>query len=178
MFWPGFVAKTPVYPGFPTSSSDQSLSFIWDVISWAWSPENVCRVKQNSQHSGCAFFFFFSWHTKWGKRLRLGPLRRGKWWLCWYPWEGKNEADSESIGKLQAGFNLYCRNDRNKCCCQSAAASVKGHCWCASEEQEAKLEQNRVSPFLFLQTCSSPLGEPNGGVAGRGIKWFPVTLRV
>ena len=55
---------------------------------------------------------------------------------------------------------------------------MKGHCWCASEEQEAKLEQNRVSPFLFLQTCSSPLGEPNGGVAGRGIKWFPVTLRV
>ena len=33
---------------------------IWDAVSWAWSPKNVCRIKHNSQLLGCVFFFQFS----------------------------------------------------------------------------------------------------------------------
>lgn len=50
----------------------------------------------------------------------------------------------------------------------NAAARVREHPWCDSQEQEAKLKQKGASPFSFLQPCSHPLLEkPKEGAAGK-----------
>ena len=51
----GFVAKTPIYPGSPTSSSKQLL-IIWDVVFQAQRLRFVHQVKHSSQLLGCIFF--------------------------------------------------------------------------------------------------------------------------
>ena len=53
---PALCGKTPMCPGLPLVSSEQSLRIICDAVSWAWSPKNVCWIKHNSQLLGCTFF--------------------------------------------------------------------------------------------------------------------------
>ena len=53
---PAFCGKTPICPGLPLVSSEQSLRIIWDAVSRAWSPKNVCWIKRNAQLLGCTFF--------------------------------------------------------------------------------------------------------------------------
>ena len=54
---PGFCCKDPYRSWLPPTSSQQSLTALWEAASWAWVLSFVRRIKQNSQLLGCAFLF-------------------------------------------------------------------------------------------------------------------------
>ena len=54
---PALCGETPMCPGLPFVSSEQSLRIIWDAVSQAWSLKNVCWIKSNAQLLGCTCFF-------------------------------------------------------------------------------------------------------------------------
>ena len=83
---------------------------------------------------------------------------------CAHTTERENNADSESEWKSAS----WIQTSTVEIIEINAAARVKEHPWCDSQEQEAKLKQKGTSPFSFLHPCSHPLlEEPEEGVAGK-----------
>lgn len=61
IFWTSdylvFVARTPIYSGSSSTSSEQSLRDIWETVSPTSVLSFVCWIKDYSQLLGCAFHF-------------------------------------------------------------------------------------------------------------------------
>ena len=183
---PGLCCKTPIYPGFSLTSSEQSLRTTWEAASWPWSPQKVRQIKYNSQRLGCVIFFSLQDNSSKNLLTQVvcsttGPQISGTWSargtgcsVCVGLCGSHNISTSPCVGSIKTGLHEDPR-DRPGLCVHKVLLALLPITTCYISWYFLEYPESAIwpsSPFLS-QAISWVAGQP----VAFGIKFLAFGIR-